>query len=433
MKQLGEGLNALDQRVIWSVVNELMRVWRERRQVLMLGNGGSGALASHMVNDLNKIVVPGQARFRALALTDSMPLLTAWANDSAYEDVFAEQLRNFCQPGDLVIAVSCSGNSPSVLNALRVAKELGARTIGMTGDAGGRLKDMVDLCAFAPVPHIGQQEDVHLILNHAITSALKRWITTIARNEAERPRAIVLAAGEGTRLRPLTLTRPKPMLPINGEPLLHYTLKWLQRHGINEVAINLHHCPEVIVDYFGDGSRLDMRIMYSYEDKILGTAGAVRKLDRFADGRPLVIVYGDVLTDLDLSALIADHNKHVAMDPSAGVTMSLYRAPNPTEVGLVGMDQSGRVTRFVEKPLPGEVFTDLASAGVMIIEPDIVNRIPPDTFYDFGLHLLPLLLGQGISMYGWVVPEGAYVMDIGSPEKYTQAQLDWHAREEHVL
>lgn len=432
MLDLNEGLKALDRGAIRAVVNELMSIWRERRQVFVLGNGGSGALASHMVNDLSKIVIPGQPRFRAISLTDNMPLMTAWANDSSYADVFAEQLRNLCQPGDLVIATSCSGNSPNVLNALRVARSLGARTVAFTGDVGGQMKSMVDVCVFAPVPFIGMQEDLHLILNHAITSMLSKWISGIAAHAAEPVRAVVLAAGEGTRLRPLTLTRPKPMVPINGEPLLHYTLKWLRQHGVDQVAINLHHCPDVIVDYFGDGKRLDLNIVYSYENKILGTAGAIRKLSAFADRHPLVVVYGDVLTDLDLTALIAAHNRFVALDPSAGVTMSLYHVNNPTEVGLVDMNPAGQITRFVEKPKPEEVFTDLASAGVLIIEPDVVNRIPADTFYDFGRDLFPQLLEQGVSMYGWVVPDGTYVLDIGTPEKLTQAQHDWHALKERA-
>jgi mannose-1-phosphate guanylyltransferase len=429
---LNEGLVALDRRAVWAVVNELMSAWRERRQVFVLGNGGSGAFASHMVNDLSKIVIPGQPRFRAISLTDNMPLITAWANDSAYEEIFSEQLRNLCQPGDLVIATSCSGNSPNVLNALRVAHTLGARTVAFTGDVGGQVKSMADVCVFAPVSFIGMQEDVHIILNHAVTSALAKWISGLAARAAEPVRAVVLAAGEGTRLRPLTLTRPKPMVPINGEPLLHYTLKWLRQHNVDEVAINLHHCPDVIVDYFGDGKRLGLDIVYSYENQIMGTAGAIRKLSAFADKHPLVVVYGDVLTNLDLTALIAAHNRFVALDPSAGVTMSLYHVNNPTEVGLVGTDSAGRITRFVEKPKREEVFTDLASAGVLIIEPDVVNLIPPDTFYDFGHDLFPQLLEHGVSMYGWVVPEEAYVMDIGTPEKLAQAQHDWHAMEEGV-
>src|SRR4030095_8731902 len=137
LAELDKGLNALDRYSVWNVVNELMRAWREGRQVFVLGNGGSAALASHMVTDLSKIVVAGQPRFRAIALTDNTPLMTAWANDTAYEHIFAEQLQNLCQPCDLVVATSCSGNSANVLNALRVARTLGARTVGLTGDNGG--------------------------------------------------------------------------------------------------------------------------------------------------------------------------------------------------------------------------------------------------------------------------------------------------------
>ncbi len=238
-------------------------------------------------------------------------------------------------------------------------------------------------------------------------------------------KALVLAAGEGTRLRPLTLDRPKPMLPINGKPLLEHTITWLRRHGVKDIAINLHYCPEAIVYHFGDGAAFDVRIVYSREETILGTAGAVRKLNGFVTGGPLVVVYGDVLTDLDLGALLAFHSQSRARDPLTRVTMSLYHVPNPTEVGLVGLDEHGRVTRFVEKPRLEEVFTDLANAGVLVIEPDIVDCILPDTFYDFGQHLFPQLLQSGVSIYGWVIPQNAYLLDIGTPEKYAQAQREW--------
>jgi mannose-1-phosphate guanylyltransferase len=428
--ELSQGLAALDQRVVWQVIEELMRAWRERRQVIVMGNGGSAATASHMVTDLSKLVVPGQPRFRVLALTDNVPLLTALGNDLSYADVFSEQLQNLCQPGDVVLAISCSGNSANVLNALRTARALGATTIGFTGDTGGQMKDLVDLCVLAPYAFIGQQEDLHLILNHMIARTLTGWIRSIAERAARPMRALVLAAGEGSRLRPLTLTRPKPMLPLGDQPMLYYGLEWLRSHGIEEVAINLHHCPEVITEYFGDGSSLGLRITYSREDQILGTAGAVRKLASFVDDRPLVVVYGDVLTDLDLGALMDFHNKTVARDRTAGVTLSLYHVSNPTEVGLVDMDAQGRITRFVEKPRAEEVFTDLANAGVLIIEPDVVKHIPPDTFYDFGHHLFPQLLALGVSMYGWVAPEQTYVLDIGTPERYAQAQREWQHHEQ---
>ena len=239
------------------------------------------------------------------------------------------------------------------------------------------------------------------------------------------PKALVLAAGEGTRLRPLTLDRPKPMLPINGRPLLEYIIEWLRQHGIRDIAINLNYCPDVIVNYFGDGTGMDVRIAYSYENPILGTAGAARKLNGFLGDSPLVVMYGDVLTNMSLSALLAFHEQARERDPRTQVTMGLYHVPNPTEVGLVGLDETGKITRFVEKPRPDQVFTDLANTGVLVIEPDAIKLIPPDTFYDFGGHLFPQLLLAGVSMYGWVIPHGTYLLDIGTPDKYAQAQREW--------
>jgi D-sedoheptulose 7-phosphate isomerase len=151
----------------------LFEAWQRKAQIFILGNGGSAATASHMANDLNKLVVPGQARWRALSLTDNVPLLTAWANDVAYDQVFAEQLRNLCRPGDLVIAVSCSGNSANVLEGLRAAREMGATTAGLTGDEGGCLAGMVDLCVRAPARRIGQQEDLHMVLDHLLAVVLR--------------------------------------------------------------------------------------------------------------------------------------------------------------------------------------------------------------------------------------------------------------------
>ncbi len=249
------------------------------------------------------------------------------------------------------------------------------------------------------------------------------------RPQVEWPlRALILAAGEGTRLRPLTLDRPKPMLPIAGRPLLEHTIHWLRGFGVREIAINLHYRRQAIVDHFGDGAAWDVRITYSDEDPILGTAGAVRKLASFLAVGSFIVVYGDVLTDLDLQALLDHHRAMVARDPATLITMSLYHVSNPTEVGLVGLDADGRITRFVEKPRAEEVFTDLASAGVLIAEPAVVDAIPPDTFYDLGRDLFPRLLAQGASLYGWVIPPEAYLLDIGTPEKFAQAQREWPRR-----
>ncbi|MCB0117262.1 MAG: nucleotidyltransferase family protein [Caldilineaceae bacterium] len=238
-------------------------------------------------------------------------------------------------------------------------------------------------------------------------------------------KALILAAGEGTRLRPLTLQRPKPMLPIKGKPLLEYTVGWLRSHGVDQIAMNLHYKPETILEHFGDGRAFGVELTYSHERELLGTAGAVRSLKTFLeDDGPFVLVYGDVLTDLDLGQLLQFHRQAVQRDPSARITLSLYSVPNPTEVGLVDLAPDGKVLRFVEKPKAEEVFTDLANAGVLVIEPSVIEHIPADTFYDFGHDLFPKLLAAGESIYGWKIPDGTYLLDIGSPEKYAQAQQD---------
>jgi mannose-1-phosphate guanylyltransferase len=246
---------------------------------------------------------------------------------------------------------------------------------------------------------------------------------------AERPpKALVLAAGEGTRLRPLTLTVPKAMVPVDGEPVLAHIIAWLARHGVHEVAINLHYRPEAITDFFGNGSRWRVQLRYSQEERLLGTAGAARRLSRFLQDGPFVVVYGDVLTDLDLGRLLGFHEERRRTEPGIAATLALYRVPNPTEVGIVGVDGRSRVTRFLEKPRPEQVFTDLANAGVMIVEPRVLAAIPDGQFSDFGLDVLPALLAAGAPIYGWVIPADAYLLDMGSLEKYAQAQREWPPR-----
>jgi len=159
---------------------ELWRAYRGGRTIFACGNGGSAATATHFVCDLVKVAsVPGKPRVKAVALTDNLPVLTAWANDEAYEAVFEEQLKNFLQPGDVVVGLSTSGASENVLRAVEFAGRMGATTIGLSGRDGGRLKDLVDIPIVVPGEHIGQIEDVHLIICHAWAYWLK------ARIEAE--------------------------------------------------------------------------------------------------------------------------------------------------------------------------------------------------------------------------------------------------------
>ena len=232
-------------------------------------------------------------------------------------------------------------------------------------------------------------------------------------------KAVILAAGEGTRLRPLTLDRPKPMLPIGGAPLLEHLIHLLAQHGVQDIAINLHYKPGVVSAYCGDGSQWGVRLTYSIEETILGTAGAVRRLQPFLDER-FFVLYGDVLTDLDLAALDRFHTAQ-----QAALTAALYHVPRPWECGIVDMDSSGRISRFVEKPPKAAVFSDLANAGIYVMEPSLITAIPPDAFYDFGRDLFPSLLRHGAAIYGYPIGPDDYLLDIGSPDKYEQANRDW--------
>ncbi len=209
------------------------------------------------------------------------------------------------------------------------------------------------------------------------------------------------------------------MLPVAGHRCLLSTNSRLREAGITDIAINLHYHPEAITQYFGDGRAFDVAITYSYEPVVLGTAGAARKLDGYLD-ETFLVIYGDVLARLDYQRLIEFHRSR-----RAAATLSLYHVTNPTQVGLVGIDGQNRITRFLEKPKPEDVFTDLASAGIMICEPGILDRVPPDTFFDFGHDLLPLLLEVGSPLYGLPLAEDEYLIDIGTVESYERAQREW--------
>jgi NDP-sugar pyrophosphorylase family protein len=235
-------------------------------------------------------------------------------------------------------------------------------------------------------------------------------------------KALILAAGKGTRLKELTADKPKPMIEIGGEPLLAHHVRRLRAAGVREIAINLHHAPSVITDYFGDGSRYGVQIEYSYEPELLGTAGAAKKLQAFLD-EPFFVIYGDVFNNVDLDALAAFHaeGKESARADTA-LTMSLYRVPNPTECGLVEITPGGRVTRFVEKPPPAEVFTDLANAGLLVCDASVLAYVPPTAVYDFGRDLIPELLAQEVAVFGKPVTDAEHVIDIGTLPGLARAQ-----------
>ena len=178
LTQLQDTVSNLPKELIDQVITVLLERGQRDSKVFIFGNGGSAATASHFACDLAKnTMVPDAPRFRVIGLTDNVALMTAWANDTAYDNVFAAQLGPLVEPDDVVIGISCSGNSPNVLNAMAVARAHGAFTIAFTGDRGGRLKELVDLCIQVPSPSIEQQEDVHLILEHCICAAIRDQLT----------------------------------------------------------------------------------------------------------------------------------------------------------------------------------------------------------------------------------------------------------------
>jgi len=173
LTELEQVIHQLSRDEVRAAAEALMENWRARRQLFVIGNGGSADDESHMMNDLNKFTrVAGKHRFRCIALTDNVPWMTAVGNDQSYDDVYVEPLMNLLQPGDTLIAISASGNSPNIVRAVEYAKANGARVIGFTGRPGGKLAQLADLKVVIPSDRIGQQEDGHMVLNHVLSLAL---------------------------------------------------------------------------------------------------------------------------------------------------------------------------------------------------------------------------------------------------------------------
>ncbi len=228
--------------------------------------------------------------------------------------------------------------------------------------------------------------------------------------------AVILVGGQGTRLRPLTLTVPKPMLPLMNRPFLEFQIDLCRRHGIKDIILSTAYKPEVFADYFGDGSRLGVKLTCVTEEEPLDTCGAVKNVERHISDTFLVF-NGDVLTDLDLTSLIAFHR-----EKGGKATLYLTRVEDPTAYGLVPLDRQGRITEFLEKPSWDKVVTDLINAGTYVMEPELLERVPEGACFSFERQLFPGMLEDGIGMYGF--PNDAYWMDIGTPAKYLQAHYD---------
>lgn len=230
--------------------------------------------------------------------------------------------------------------------------------------------------------------------------------------------AVILAAGEGRRLRPLTETIPKPMLEVAGRPILEHNVRLLLRYGIDRIIINTHHCAESIRRHFGNGTAFGASIEYSDEDPILGTSGALLPL-RERLSSTFLVLYGDNLTTCDLGALVAFHHAKVGI-----ATIAVYERENATAGGIVLADPDGRILRFLEKPRPDQVFSSSVNAGIVVCEPDIFADIPTG-FSDFGKDVFPAMLERGRRLYAYHMnAKRERIWWIDSPEDYARTKSE---------
>ncbi|MBK6313782.1 MAG: NDP-sugar synthase [Blastocatellia bacterium] len=229
--------------------------------------------------------------------------------------------------------------------------------------------------------------------------------------------AVILAGGKATRMRPLTLHTPKPIVPIVGRPFLAYTLDMLRRAHVREVTLALSYQPQKIEDMFGDGSHSGVRLRYIVESLPLGTAGAVRNAREHIDTRAIVL-NGDILTDVNLTAVLTAHR-----ESGAAATIVLAPVDNPRAYGVVETDETGRVTHFLEKPAADqELPTNNVNAGIYVIEPEVLTYMPAGETVTFEYDLFPALLEQGVHVQSFTA--GGYWTDIGTPRRFLRANLD---------
>ncbi len=229
-------------------------------------------------------------------------------------------------------------------------------------------------------------------------------------------KAVVMAGGEGSRLRPLTIRRPKPMVPIAGKPVMEHILHLLKRHGITDVVVTVQYLASSIEDYFGNGSQMGMHITYSREDVPLGTAGSVKNAEEQLT-EPFLVISGDALTDYNLTEIIEYHQAKKAM-----ATLTLAHVPNPLEYGVIITNEDGHITQFLEKPSWGEVFSDTINTGIYVLDPQVFSYFEKDKPYDFSQELFPYMLRKGDPLYGYV--STGYWCDVGSLSEYMRANAD---------
>lgn len=232
-------------------------------------------------------------------------------------------------------------------------------------------------------------------------------------------KAYVMSAGVGTRLEPLTLAVPKPLVPICNIPVMQYNILHLKKHGITDITANLHYFPEQIKDYFKDGSQFGVKINYSFEEKLLGTAGGILKMARLNPPAKdyFFVLSSDVLMNINLKELLSFHEKNHSL-----VTIGLIEVPDPTGLGVVLVDKNCRISAFQEKPKKEEAKSRLINTGVYVFDKKILEIIENNKFFDFGNNVFPYLIQCGIPFYGFKAD--AYWKDVGSPANYFKANFD---------
>jgi mannose-1-phosphate guanylyltransferase / phosphomannomutase len=230
-------------------------------------------------------------------------------------------------------------------------------------------------------------------------------------------KAVVMAGGEGTRLRPMTANQPKPLLPVVNKPIMEHVLLLLKRHGFTETVVTVQFLASLVRNYFGDGEDVGMSLQYATEEMPLGTAGSVKNAEDELRADPFLVISGDALTDIDLSALVRYHKENSAL-----VTVALTRVPNPLEFGIIIVDEEGRIQRFLEKPTWGQVFSDTVNTGIYVMEPEVLAEVPAGVSVDWSGDVFPQLLKSGAPLYGWIAD--GYWEDVGSHESYLKAQAD---------
>jgi mannose-1-phosphate guanylyltransferase/phosphomannomutase len=229
-------------------------------------------------------------------------------------------------------------------------------------------------------------------------------------------KAVIMAGGFGTRLRPLTLNIPKPMVPLGGIPVMEHLVRMLKNHGFEDIAALLYFQAEQIKEHFGDGSDFGVNITYNMAQADYGTAGSVKNAQKYLNDR-FLIISGDVATDINLTEAVKFHKQK-----KAEATMVLSRVENPLSYGVVIINEDGKITRFLEKPSWGQVFSDTINTGIYILEPKVLDLVPPATTFDFSQNLFPQMLSEKRRLFGYVA--SGYWRDIGNTDEYYQAHQD---------